>query len=600
MPRHSFFDDVIDRPVWERIQAQLATALRMEIHTLGPDGQDLCPPSGLTSFRRYLNESSALRKVVPSSRQWFIRRTDELREIVVDESMTYRLHFSVPILFDDEQIATVYGGGTVPEPMPPERVRRLAERFGLDETELARVAAELPVADRNVVLAAAQVIESLLARIIAAVEQKERAGRQARRFEMLAKVGHAVTATLDLLSVLDAVVAAIPEVMDSTAAVVALLDEQDHTLRVRVGWGVSDEYLKIQFGPGQGLFGYVAQTGQAVNVPDMALDPRNAHAEADAREGLRALLAVPLRDGDQVVGVVGAFHAEAHWFTPDDQWVLQTFADYAATAVRNARLYQEVRQAYRELGAANRLLSEAQDRLLQSDRLAQLGLVAGGAAHEMKNALGGIIGAAATVRDRLGELSDDDVRELLAGIAEECWRLKETVETVRQHAKPIHFGFGRHRLLDVITDAVRLLGFDPQLHQIPFQVECDGRIELVCDRDRLKQVLVNLLRNAAEAALTVPDRAPSITVRGAASDGEVKIDVADNGPGIPAELVQRIWDPFFSTKGESGTGLGLDTVRQIVERHGGTIAVTSRPGEGATFTITLPREAPATEGEGGS
>ncbi|MBI2298548.1 MAG: GAF domain-containing protein [Armatimonadetes bacterium] len=591
MSRNSFFGNVIDRATWVVIQERLAEALRMEIHTLGPDGEDLCEPSRITRFRHYLNQSSAMRAAVPSSRRDFIRRTGESRQIVVDTSMTYRLHFSVPILFADEHVATVYGGGTVPEPLAPALVHELATRFSLDAAALAEVAADLPVAGYPVVLAAAQVIESLLSRIIEAVAQRERAHAEARQMEVLARVARTVTSSLDLLRTLDAVVEAVPQVMDVKASVVALSDPADDSLHIRAGRGVSDEFLqRVQFAPGEGLFGYVMQTGEAVRVADMWQDPRNAHREMDAREGLRALLAVPLRESGETLGVIGVFYGEPHEFDLDEQHLLEQFADHAASAVRNAMLYQEVRGAYRELGMANRLLSQAQDKLFHSDRLAQLGLVAGGAAHEMRNTLGGIIGAAATVRDRLGELSDDDVRELLAGIAEECWRLRDSIEAIRQFAKPVHYGMGRYRLDEIIADAVRLIKFDRNFRFVPFTMDCPAELEVVCDRDRIKQVLTNLLRNAAEATLSVADRPARIEVSAASDSEEVRIVVADNGCGIAEEDLERVWDAFYSTKGASGTGLGLETVRQIVERHSGRVEVVSEVGVGTTFTVVLPRE----------
>ena len=589
MARHTFLGDVIDPDDWQPIQDQLAAALRMELHLLGPDGNDLCQPSRLTSFRRYLNGSSALRQAVPSSRREFIRRSDETRELVVDRSMTYRLHFSVPILFADEHIATVYGGGTVPEPLSPQQLHELSGRFNLDLNELTAVAAELPVADEATVAAAAKVIQALLTRIVEAVEQSEHAALQAARMEALARVGQALTALLDLLRVLDAIVDAVPRVMDAKAAAVALVDQVDGTLRIRVGAGVGDDFLRMKFAPGQGLFGWVLEHGQPVSVPEMAADPRNAHAEIDAREGLRALLAVPLRHGSEILGVIGAFHGSPHHFTGEDERLLEMFADYAASAVYNARLFQDLSQANRELVQSNRLLHEAQDRLFHSEQLAQLGLVAGGAAHEMKNTLGGIIGAASVVRDKLGELSDDDVRELLAGIAEECWQLRDSIETIRQHAKPVHYGLGWHRVAEIVGDAVRLLRFDSKLMGVTFETDCPDQLELSADRDRLKTALVNLLRNAAEAAQGLDDRRPRVVVRAHESEGIVSIAIEDNGRGIPAAQQPQVWDAFFTTKGESGTGLGLETVRQVVLRHGGEITLTSEVGVGTTFTIHLPQ-----------
>ncbi|NUQ00966.1 MAG: GAF domain-containing sensor histidine kinase, partial [Armatimonadetes bacterium] len=437
--------------------------------------------------------------------------------------------------------------------------------------------------------AAGRLISSLLNQLTTALELRQQADMRARRLAILADVSHTVTESLDLLRVLDAVVQAVPRVMPAKAAAVALLDDDGHALRIRAGYGLSEEFMQVRFVPGKGLLGHVVVTGEVINAPDMLAEPRNAYAEHDRRAGLRALVAVPLRDGDRLIGVVAAFHDQPHSFTGGDQQVLEALANYAATAVRNARLYARVTQAYRELGVATRRLHDVQERLFHSDRLAMLGRLAGDTAHEMKNTLGGIIGAASTVRDQLEQLSDDDIRELVAAIAEEGWRLRDTIEAVRGYSKPGHYGGGAHSLAETIADAVRLLRFDHALMDLPFETTCPADLRFVGDRDRVKQVLINLLRNAVEALREVTNREPRIEVSGEAAGEMVRIKVSDNGVGIPAERIERIWEPFYTTKGVAGTGIGLDTVRQIVRAQGGEVEVTSEPGVGTTFTILLPR-----------
>jgi signal transduction histidine kinase/ligand-binding sensor protein len=595
--RYSFFGDVVAREDWMAIQEQLADAFRMEVHTLGPAGEDLCPPSNLTLFRQLLNDAPDTSRHIPDGRLDVVRRTGERGEVLVEETATGRLRFSVPILFRDEHLATVSGGGQVSRPMSGEQVRALARQAGVDEDQLLAAVAELEIGDKDTCYAAGRVIASLLFQLVSAVEHRTEAELQARRLKVLARVGQVVTDSLDLGRVLEAVVSAIPQVMEVKACLVALMDD-DGVLRTRAGHGLSDEFMGIELEPGQGLAGTVLSTGQLLNVPDMPADPRSVYRELDEREGLRSLLSAPLRDGDAVIGVVSVFHGEPTRFGADEEQLLLNFADYTAAAVRNAQLYGRMRQAYRELGMATRRVQEAQAQVLRTDRLAEVGRLAGGAAHEMRNSLGGIIGAASVVRDRLSEMSEEDVREMVAAIADEGWRLQSSLEAVRAYAKPQHYGVGRHPLAEAVAESVRLLKFDGKFTRLPIEVRIDPDLEFLGDRDRFKQVLLNLLRNAGEAVAEVADRAPRVVVEAetetetAETGPQVVLRVMDNGCGIPEDKLERIWEPFYTTKGQAGTGLGLDLVRQMIQAQGGEIAVASVVDRGTVFTVRLPAPPP--------
>lgn len=587
MGQYTFFGDVVSRADWESIQDQLAQALRMEVHTLGPDGGDLCAPSRVSRFRQLLETSPAARRRIPDGRLDVVQRTGERGELLVEETGTGRLRFAVPIFFGGEHLATVSGGGRVVAPLSWDQVERLAAASELPVTELAAAAAELEIGDRDTMYVAGELIASLLAQLVAAVEHRREAEALAQQVAALARVGHVVTASLDTGRVMEAVIDIIPEVMRADGCVIALVDD-DGVLRTRAFRGVSETYGHLEFRPGQGLSGTVLATGRPLNVSDMDLDPRSTYKNYDAKEGLHGLLSVPLRDGEAVIGVLSVFRREAGLFSVSDEQLLLNFAEYTAAAVRNAQLYERMGRAYRELGRATRRLNEIQEQMLHADRLAEVGRLAGGAAHEMRNTLGGIIGAAATVRDHLDHMSEEDVRELVAAIAEEGWRLRDTLEEVRGYAKPRHLGRGTHPLRRAVEETVRLLKFDSAFAKLHVEIDCDDDIDFVGDRDGLKQVLLNLLRNAGDAVAEVPDREPCVCVAVELTDGMVEVRVSDNGIGIPADRLERIWEPFYTTKGKAGTGLGLDLVRQIVVGQGGEIGVASQPGEGTIFTLRLP------------
>jgi signal transduction histidine kinase len=141
-------------------------------------------------------------------------------------------------------------------------------------------------------------------------------------------------------------------------------------------------------------------------------------------------------------------------------------------------------------------------------------------------------------------------------------------------------------LPELVDEVLSLMRFDKDAQGIKLIADCgDAGPEAVVNRDKIKQVLLNLVRNAAQATRP-PDG--EIRVSAAEEDGYAVIRVQDNGDGIPADVLPRIWDRFFTTRGRVGTGLGLDICRRIISAHGGTIEVETEVGKGATFTVRLP------------
>ena len=246
------------------------------------------------------------------------------------------------------------------------------------------------------------------------------------------------------------------------------------------------------------------------------------------------------------------------------------------------------------LQETNGKLREAMDKLARQERFAMMGQIAATVSHELRNPLGAIRTSLFTI----GKTSTEKENPLVRRALDRAERGVQRCDTIVAEM----LDFVRHKELECVTAA-----FDPWVaetldeHLLPagVAVERDLRagVEVPFDRERMRRIIVNLVDNAAQA-LTSPGwvppdgRAPRITVRTEAAGPHLKITLLDNGPGIPADVLPRVFEPLFTTK-NFGIGLGLPTVRQIVELHGGTIDAESRPGEGAVFTIWLPRAAVA-------
>ena len=290
---------------------------------------------------------------------------------------------------------------------------------------------------------------------------------------------------------------------------------------------------------------------------------------ADDRAGFttRSLLAVPLVDENELVGVVEVVNKHGGGgFNESDQRVMEMFSSQAASVITRSRLIEEN---------------------LRSERLAAVGHTVAGLSHYAKNILNGMMGGVDLVDKGLGS---GNAKLLHAGwpiLKRSIARITNVVEDMLAYSKPrepLFQDYAVRGLLDEAADSFRGLLVD---QDIVLDVECDPEVELfVLDPYGIHRCFLNLLTNAGDV---VPARGGKIGLRARRTDGGgLEIEVTDNGPGVPAPDRERIFDPFHSSKGSKGTGLGLAVTRTIVEEHGGEILVDSGASGGASFRIRLP------------
>ncbi|HET9553567.1 MAG TPA: HAMP domain-containing sensor histidine kinase [Anaeromyxobacteraceae bacterium] len=219
-----------------------------------------------------------------------------------------------------------------------------------------------------------------------------------------------------------------------------------------------------------------------------------------------------------------------------------------------------------------------QSQLVQSEKLAGVGRLAAGVAHEINNPLGVILGYVRLMRKKAEGPLDAD----LAIVEEETLRAKEIVEGLLDLSRPLPAGGERVALRPLCDEVVARLGDARALDGVAVTV--DGAAEVEGHSGKLRQVVANLVRNGAEAA----GKGGQVRVRLSNGSGEVRVEVDDSGPGIPAAARDRLFEPFFTTK-DRGTGLGLAVSRAIARAHGGDVEAGAAPGGGARFTLRLPR-----------
>jgi len=229
-----------------------------------------------------------------------------------------------------------------------------------------------------------------------------------------------------------------------------------------------------------------------------------------------------------------------------------------------------------------------QERLHHADRLAAAGELAAGVAHEVNNALSGILGQAESARDAT---DIESLRTALARVETQGRRIADIVQELLGFARPQTPQRGPVDLPDLVRDTLTLMAHDLGRGRIRSETRFASNLPpVLADAKQIQQVLVNLLTNAMQAMDPTTGGALVVTIQ--PGTGIVCLAVHDQGIGIAAEDLPRVFDPFFSTK-EKGTGLGLSVSYAIVRAHGGDLTVRSAPGEGTTFTLTLPAVAPA-------
>jgi signal transduction histidine kinase len=228
-------------------------------------------------------------------------------------------------------------------------------------------------------------------------------------------------------------------------------------------------------------------------------------------------------------------------------------------------------------------LRKTEAQLIRSDKLAALGQLAAGIAHEIRNPLTSINILIHSLTENY--LAGDSHREDLKVIEEEINRINEIVDQFLRFAKPAPPLFAKAEVLPIFEETLQLLRPQIEKHRIHVQKEFQPLPPILMDREQMKQAILNLLLNAVQAMPT----GGQLALKGHAPEGNrwVQLSIRDSGVGIPAEDINKLFDPFFSTK-EGGVGLGLSITHRIIDQHDGKIEVESAPGKGTLFTIWLP------------
>jgi two-component system, NtrC family, sensor kinase len=363
--------------------------------------------------------------------------------------------------------------------------------------------------------------------------------------------------------------------------------------------------------------------GRAVHIPDANADSEYTLIEVQKLGDFRTIVSVPMLRENVPIGVLGVARSEMRPFTDKQIELATTFADQAAIAIENVRLFESVEARTRELAKSLEDLRTAQDRLVQTEKLASLGQLTAGIAHEIKNPLNFVNNFSAVSTELIDELrqalaSANLDNKLRAEISEIADTLQGNLDKVVQHGKRadaivknmlLHSrqGSGEHRPVDINTlveESLNLAYHGARAEKQGFNITMERSLDPAAGEadvfpQDITRVLLNLISNGFYAATRRTAQAdgdayePTLVASTRSLGDRVEIRVRDNGTGIPPEVKEKMFNPFFTTKpaGE-GTGLGLSICHDIiVKQHGGTIEVETQPGQFTEIRVTLPRVA---------
>jgi signal transduction histidine kinase len=451
--------------------------------------------------------------------------------------------------------------------------------------------------------------------------------RSVDELRALGEVSQAVNSTIDLQTVLSTIISRAVQLSGTDAGTIYAFDHDRQEFQLRASYGMDEELVatikdrKVRMG--ETMISDAAIQRRPVQVADMMHESPSLVLDVILRAGFRALLAVPLLGADRIVGALIVRRKEPGKFPPGTVNLLQTFGAQSVLAIQNAHLFDEVQSRTRDLAKSLEDLRATQDRLVQTEKLASLGQLTAGIAHEIKNPLNFVnnfSGISVELIDELQEVlggmtGDDKTRREIVELTN---TLRGNLEKVIQHGKRadaivknmlMHSreGSGEHRLVnanDLVEESLNLAYHGARAENHSFRIKLERSFDPAAGEfdvfpQEITRALLNLISNGFYAATKRKEQdssdghEPTLAVSTKNLGDGVEVRIRDNGAGIPPDVREKMFNPFFTTKpaGE-GTGLGLSICHDIiVKQHGGSVDVDTKPGEFTEFRIVLPRVA---------
>lgn len=456
-------------------------------------------------------------------------------------------------------------------------------------------------------------------------KQKQEVERSYQSLNALSQLGQRITATLDLKSIIQLLYSSINSLMEVSSFGVGILNTEKHSLDFRYAYDGGEELplfsQDLSTTDKMAVWCFNQQKEVFINDLFKEVEQYLPHLPAIPPVGKQyseSVMYVPLLVKDKIIGVITVQHFRKGSYEPYHLHILRTLAAYTAIALDNSHAYQRLNEINEELASTLKNLKQTQSQLVQSERMASLGQLTAGVAHEINNPINfvsaGIDSLSADYADLevlLGKFSAlqpgqdntallkeiettkqeldlpyllEEIPHLLKGIKSGAQRTAEIVKSLKNFTRLDEDAIKVTNIHEGLDSTLVILG--NQLGDRIELIKTYGRVpEIVCSPGQLNQVFMNILTNAIQAI----EGRGTITITTAMQEEQLVISIRDTGKGMTVDTRQRIFEPFFTTKevGE-GTGLGLSITHSIIEKHQGSIEINSSPGAGTELIIRLP------------
>ena len=361
------------------------------------------------------------------------------------------------------------------------------------------------------------------------------------------------------------------EALQARGSILRILNLKTGELELNAAYGLSDRYLSKGHVSSTKVIQELCEENRAIIIEDVQTDPRVQYPKEAKEEGIKMMVDLPLLMGQNVVGVLRIFFDHQRGFSEAELDFAVAIAEQCALAIDKARLIEKQQIQYDHLA-------------IQADKLSSLGRMAAGIAHEINNPLAGILLYSSNLVKKVPETGP--LKKGLEVIIHETIRCRGIIQDLLEFSREREPLKAQADLNGVINKALSILVNEFRLNRISLEKRLSENLpSVLIDPNQMEQVFINFFMNALEA-IQGQGRV-SIRTYQDEDNQEVVAEIEDTGMGIPQEHLERIFEPFFSTKAK-GTGLGLAVNYGIIQKHGGQIRVSSQPGRGTTMTIRLP------------
>jgi len=398
--------------------------------------------------------------------------------------------------------------------------------------------------------------------IVAELERTLESSRvQVEKLNLLIDAAKTVNSTLDLDRLLDVILEAAIKSIAADRGTLYLVDELKSEIWSKALRGT--EVIEIRLPIGKGLSGYVAKTGETINIPDAHNDPR-WNPDVDKKSGYRTnnMLCMPMQNRDgKIIGVFQMLNKKGGPFTTQDEEFINALSIHASIAIENARLAQE---------------------MINNERLSAVGRMASTIIHDIKNPMGTLRVYAQVMKKKSGneeaaKLADEMIHQVdrFVNMAQEILDFSRGVSAT--NIEETEFG-------EVMEGVLAFIEKDLTKRNIKLEKNLNFPGKVKIDQDKIVRVFYNIASNAADAMPT----GGTLTVTTEDAGGMVKVDFKDTGTGMPEEVKRKIFEPFVTYGKKHGTGLGMAIVKKVMDDHKGKIEIETEMGKGTTIRLLFP------------